>query len=329
MLYVLLTLATVVGALEKTVVARQDLCPAGEVPWPQIGKSSAFDCQKEEDAAFEAKSFIYANMPQWDVLNNGTLAEGIIGPTVNLSLAVRQKYPWAAAVPRNIWQDYVLPYASVNEARTDWRQFMTELLTPLVKSSTTQAASLSDVADVLNKQLWSVLRPQGAITFKSEQTPLIYDPMSTITFGYASCTGVSILFVDVLRTFGVPARLVGTPAWHGQMNDGNHNWVEVWLGKGHGLAAEDWAFIEGAPAGPGEKLSNPCDKWFCNPQHFDGATKTFAAQFNKQSNTTTYPMAWDLGNREVPGVDRSAYYNAICRACKTGPHSDLVSPMDV
>ena len=27
------------------------------------------------------------------------------------------------------------------------------------------------------------------VTFKSSQTPLIFDPMSTLVFGYASCTG--------------------------------------------------------------------------------------------------------------------------------------------
>merc|ERR1712084_27853 len=96
---------------------------------------------------------------------------------------------------------------------------------------------------------------------------------------------------------------------------GNHNWVEVWLGPGQGLAGEDWAFIEGAPAGGGETFTNPCDKWFCNPQHFDGKTKAFASQFDRQHNMTTYPMAWDLPNRHVPGIDRSLYYNAMCSHC--------------
>merc|ERR1711879_1101771 len=142
--------------------------------------------------------------------------------------------------------------------------------------------------------------------------------MSTITFGYASCTGVSILFVDALRSVGVPARLVGTPAWNGKPERGNHNWVEIWLGNGKGLAGEDWTFIEATPAGPGEKLDNPCDKWFCNKQHFDGATETFSAQFNRHSNSTIYPMAWDLSNRQIPGVDRSSFYNSLCQKCSAG-----------
>lgn len=45
----------------------------------------------------------------------------------------------------------------------------------------------------------------------------------------------------------------------------NHNWVEIWLGHGSGLFGEAWTFLEASPAGPGEHLLNPCDKWFCNP----------------------------------------------------------------
>jgi hypothetical protein len=37
--------------------------------------------------------------------------------------------------------------------------------------------------------------------------------------------------------------------------------VEIWLGEGQGLQGEAWTFIEAQPAGPGEKLLTPCDKW--------------------------------------------------------------------
>lgn len=71
------------------------------------------------------------------------------------------------------------------------------------------------------------------IVFKSSQTPLIYDPMSVLSFGYGSCTGVSIFFIDALRSVGVPSRIAGTPAWNGDVSNGNHNWVEVWNGAVH------------------------------------------------------------------------------------------------
>lgn len=275
-----------------------------------------YDCQRVEEARRDAERFLYANMPSWDLSNNGTLAGGILPLTVNLSLAARRHFSWAADVPHDIWRDYVLPYASVNEARTDWRQLLTSILSPLLQNKTSQPQDIGQVVATVNRLLWLAVRPQGPIVFKSAQTPLIYDPMSTITFGYASCTGVSILLVDALRAVGVAARLVGTPAWHGKVSAGNHNWVEVWLGPGRGLAGEDWSFVEAQPAGPGESLDNPCDKWFCNPLHFDSKTETFAARFRRQQNMTVFPMAWDAQNREVPGVDRSTFYNKLCGSCQ-------------
>ena len=87
--------------------------------------------------------------------------------------------------------------------------------------------TVAEVVTLINSQLWSSGLLGNEVTFKSSQTPLIYDPMSTIVFGYASCTGVSVLFADALRAAGVPTRIAGTPAWNGSAQNGNHNWIEV------------------------------------------------------------------------------------------------------
>ena len=295
-------------------------CPPGTVPWPDE------PCQPIANATTESTAFLRANMFKFDEPNAATLFDGgIVEPTVKLALEARAKFGWAGKVPRDIFESAVLPYASVNEARTDWRQLLWDLLvggalgpqpwvTALPADSKIEAVALA-----VNAHVWAdlgALTGRKAVVFKSEQTPLIYDPLSTILFGYASCTGISLAYVDSLRTLGVPARLVGTPAWHGKPSDGNHNWVEVWLSE-----EEGWRFIEGAPAGAGETFSNPCDKWFCNPAHFpkvngtdEGATKVFATTYSKVGSTV-YPMAWDLANKDVAGVDRSAYYNEVCGAC--------------
>merc|ERR1719510_1474808 len=106
-------------------------------------------------------------MPNFDKPNTATLFDGgIVIPTVNISLIARQKYPWAGNIPIEIYFDYVLPYASVNEARTNWRQL-----------------------------LWNKLSPQ----------------IDELLYNYKTNQN------DALRTFGVPARLVGTPAWNGNV----------------------------------------------------------------------------------------------------------------
>lgn len=83
----------------------------------------------------------------------------------------------------------------------------------------------------------------------------------------------------------------------------------MWTGPSTG-----WQFIEGGPAGPGETFENPCDKWFCNPAHFNkSGTKVYAATY--QRTGTHYPLAWDISNHDVPGIDRTAYYEQVCTVC--------------
>jgi len=291
-------------------------CPPGTVPFGFGEKKTAtITCEAVADASREAMAFLRSNMPSFDAPNEASLFNGGIAvPTVNLSLSAKAAYPWAGDVSKDLFMDYVLPYAHVNEARTDWRAFLASKLAPLVHNSTFTASTKMEAALILNNRMWETL---GGIVFKSEQTPLIYDPMSTIVFGYASCTGVSILFADALRAVGIPSRIVGTPAWNGNISNGNHNWVEVYLGPGAAGSQGDsgWYFIEARPAGGGETYANPCDKWFCNKAKFAaGKTSVFAPRFSKNSKTH-YPMAWDLSNKEIPGTDRSSYYASVCSKC--------------
>jgi hypothetical protein len=135
------------------------------------------------------------------------------------------------------------------------------------------------------------------IFFKSGQTPLIFDPMSTIAFGYASCTGISILFCNALRAVGVPARVVGTPAWYGNRTNGNHNWVEVYgaddEGKYDHVDPDDddlWKFLEGLPANPSDSLNgDPCRRWFCDQRRYP-SSKVYAAKMSRYLSTDDEPQ---------------------------------------
>jgi len=225
-----------------------------------------------------------------------------------MSVATRSEYAWAgpSVVPDEIFLEYVLPYASVNEPRTNWRPIFLSALEPIIASSTTDASTTPEVVQIVNDNIWSAF-DNKTIVFKSSQTPLIYDPMSIIAFGYSSCTGVSIFFVNALRAVGIPARIAGTPAWNGVPENGNHNWIEVWTSEG------GWQFIEGKPAGAGESLDNPCDKWFCSAAKMNG-THVFAGRWD-QTAEIRYPMAWDGGNLEVPGDNVTAMYQEQCGKC--------------
>merc|ERR1712072_1650135 len=219
--------------------------------------------------------------------------------------------------------------ANVDEPRNNWRPLFYEKAKPLVENLMKDPKTkIPDVVKAVNTQIWKVLGNNGKeITFKSGQTPLIYDPMSTIAYGYASCTGVSIMLVDVLRSVGVCARVVGTPAWHNNINEENHNWVEVLFESENESSGYQWGIIEGKPAGAGEALDNPCDKWFCNPSHFGEDKKrspVFAARWDVNSTDVRYPMSWDINNKNIAGVDRSDYYNEVCAKCGTGRRMSIL-----
>ncbi len=66
------------------------------------------------------------------------------------------RYPWAAAVPRAVFLDAVLPYASANEARNNWRPLLESRLAALVLNGSSVAANISDAATRINDGMWQV-----------------------------------------------------------------------------------------------------------------------------------------------------------------------------
>ena len=83
-------------------------------------------------------------------------------------------------------------------------------------------------------------------------------PSESMRLGAATCTGLSMLLVMAMRSQGIPARVVGTPAWRfaalasgspaGEAGEatgsaaglttegGNHNWVECFVSDGTAVA---------------------------------------------------------------------------------------------
>ena len=296
------------------------------------------------------------------------LTNGMIGPVIDLALTTKMNFLYTDIVPQSIFYEYILNYANVNENRNNIRPYIYEyLIQPLFLPKTTTPSSSSSPPPPLqspvpnytmteaiwkiNANMWRMLAPSkhtDCIRFVSGQTPIIFDPMSVLTFGYGSCTGISILFVQALRAAGIPARLAGTPAWNQNPQHGNHNWVEVWIPtvsppyaseKITGIqldptiysslleasAVNDddsggvWLFIEGSPnMTTVDSITdqwNPCDHFLCEPGRQINQTQYFAA--NLDHNTTSYfPLAWDIQNQAVPAVNRTLFYHTICAQCK-------------
>jgi Transglutaminase-like superfamily len=311
--------------------------------------------QTRREAERECMNFLRGNVMAFDGPFRGTMGfpdddadadeftadgldYGLVGPTITLALDAKVAYPWTDGLPKDVFMDYVLNYANLNEARTNWRPLLVDALkfneSDLWRNQG-EGADVSSVTTWVNTHLWARLGRGGEpIYFKSRQTPLIFDPMSIVAFGYASCTGTSILFCNALRSVGIAARVAGTPAWYGNRTQGNHNWVEVWdNGKGSGGGGR-WKFLEPSPALPTVDTldADPCRRWFCDPSRYP-ASRVYAAKLSKAKTAPAaatpasvvdgsedcdcghFPLAWEWDCRDVPAVDRTDYYAKICGSC--------------
>lgn len=253
---------------------------------------------RAQPAQREGVAFLLVNMPERDLKS---LTGDFLLHDVSFAYAARAKFPWAAAVPNEIFLNDVLPYANLNEKRDDWREDFFTRFGPLVKD----CKSASDAAQVLNREVFKQLNVKYHATkrLKPDQSP-----RESINIHYASCSGLSILLADACRSVGVPARVTGTPLWIDK--SGNHTWVEVWDGQ--------WRFTGAAEPGEWNKT------WFAalaakaddsKPEH-----RIYAASF--QRTDLPFLLIWDPKATDYSAVDVTGYYVHRQKLTVNFPHED-------
>lgn len=231
-------------------------------------------------------------------------APAYLRTNAELAERARAEFPFAAAVPEDVYRLWVLPYRHYDEPVDDWRPSFFEAMEPHARGH----ASLREAAEAVIPRAWVDLGKH--LEFKSNCTPAIMAPVSeTLQQGHASCTGMSILLADALRSVGIPARVVGTALWN-KPDGGNHNWVEVYHGE-----AEGWHFVDAVPGTTVE-----WDKtWFSDGQvqtaqpwpslhgvyvHVWDATQASPAGAN-------YTITWRDPHVELPAIDLTPLYTAL------------------
>jgi len=213
------------------------------------------------------------------------------------ALRTREEMSFAHEVSQDLFLKWVLPYRHFDEPVDNWRPAFFEKLAPLAKDcSTVKEAAERVIPAVFDGTLGN------QVTFKPNNTPTIMAPVSeTLRTGYASCTGLSILVADALRSVGVPARVVGTPEWN-RPEAGNHNWIEVWHSNG-------WHFMDAAPV----KAVTSWDKAWFSPvpaaqAEAGGIHGIYVPVWDASEANAEYTITWREPAVLVPAEDRTAAY---------------------
>lgn len=231
-------------------------------------------------------AFLIAYMPKGD---RDTLSADFLVKQVELAYKARETFAWTKALPDSIFLNDVLPYASLDETRENWREPFFEMLYPLVKDSKDMYAAI----DTVNKALRELVK----VEYNTKRNKPNQSPFESMSINMASCSGLSILLTDAFRAVGIPSRIAGTPLWVSK--EGNHNWSEVWLDG-------QWYFTEYYP----DALNK---SWFleraAKADKSDPIYWIYASSYKPTG--VHFPMVWDMDNKDVPAYDVTDEYIRI------------------
>jgi hypothetical protein len=162
----------------------------------------------------EALSKLVEGMPEQD--RQRVSADYLLKNTA-LAFQAKAEAPWGAAIPEDIFINYLLPYSVIGEEVDDWRADFRSRFLPVVSG----IQKPGEAAQKINTVLWKMLE----VVYSPKRDKPDQSPYHSMRIKMASCTGLSILLIDACRSVGIPARFVGC-RWVNK--PGNHSWVEVW-----------------------------------------------------------------------------------------------------
>lgn len=237
------------------------------------------------EAGDRAARFLVEHMPEAD---RESLSSAFLIENLDLAFQARKEFPWAAAVPEDLFLNDVLPYAVFDETRDPWRAELVGLSREIVKGTTTA----NQAAQALNQKLFNQIQVHYNTGRKRPNQSL----KESRELGKATCTGLSIILVEACRSVGIPARAVGTPMWANER--GNHTWVEIWDGGWHFTGADEFD-ANGLNRGwfVGDASQAKAD----NPRYAIYATSW-------KRDGTPFPMVWSRQRDTVAAVNVTSRY---------------------
>lgn len=252
----------------------------------------------------------------------------------------REMYPWAKSLDEQIYREYVVPHAVVDEPRRGvWRhefqwlietKILNNLSLNLLSSTSKQ---IRRILVEINRTIWNIFG-NGEIIYSPDLAPEIIAPKDVIDKKRASCTGLSLVVIYACRSVGIPARLAGVYNWNdGNRRSGlcatrcqtqkrtassealsddkqplcsalnNHSWIEVFDG-------ERWVFT-GAHEAPSDDTHALNNTWFY-PEKTNlqiAGDPEFAIRSTTYSNhSQIFPLAWNPSYPGVYSIDVTHWY---------------------
>ncbi len=246
----------------------------------------------------EGAAYVLANMPRGDV---DTMSVELMRENIDYAYRARERFGWCAALSDSIFFNEVLPYTVVDEVRDSWRGELFGLFAPIADT----CADMESAARAVNGCIPSVV----GVEYNTLREKTNQSPSESMRQHMASCTGLSILLVDALRSVGIPSRFAATAAWHD--NRGNHSWTEV-------LIDGRWRITE-------YYLPREWDKaWFMadagQADAEDRMHAIYATSFAPAGDRL--PMVWNEESHDVHAENVTRRYRDIYAASEQAMQSD-------
>ena len=143
----------------------------------------------------EGMEFLIRYMPERDL---STLKADFLLTNVKLAYQAWIDSSWHEQVPKAIFLNNILPYASITETREDWRSDFYDRFRSLVKDAKTP----SEAAAILNNNVFNQLK----VRYSTQRKRPDQSPSESIEQGVASCSGLSVVLIDACRAVGIPVK---------------------------------------------------------------------------------------------------------------------------
>jgi hypothetical protein len=140
---------------------------------------------------------------------------------LTMAHAVRKQFSYEGGLSQKEFESYLLPLRIRYEstARSSWRRFFYDTFLPEVEGKTIQEASKT-IFTILNNRIECDSEKTYVLPYRGD-----LDPLTTWRGGFGDEIDVSILATAILRSVGIPSRLVYTP--NIRNSQGGKVWVEV------------------------------------------------------------------------------------------------------